>query len=75
MALNIYATPDAKIKVTGTNTLIYTWQVDSPVKEQQVYNKFIEKSRDLLDEFQRLSIQDRKMRSASSAERKTESFS
>lgn len=69
MALNIYATPDAKIKVTGTNTLIYTWQVDSPVKEQQVYNKFTKKSRDLLDEFQRLSIQDRKMRSAPSAER------
>ena len=35
MSLEIYATPDAQIKVTGTNTLIYTWKVDSPVKEQQ----------------------------------------
>lgn len=27
MSLKIYATPNAKIKVTGTNTLIYTWKV------------------------------------------------
>ena len=41
MSLEIYATPNAKIKVTGTNTLIYTWKVESPVKEQQEYNRFI----------------------------------
>ena len=50
MSLEIYATPNAKIKVTGTNTLIYTWKVESPVKEQQEYNRFIENSRDLWDE-------------------------
>lgn len=67
MSLEIYATPNAKIKVTGTNTLIYTWKVDSPVKEQQEYNRFIENSRDLWDEFQRLAIN---MRSAPEVERK-----
>ena len=46
MSLDIYATPGAKIKVTGTNPLIYTWRVDSPVKEQQEHNRFIEDSRD-----------------------------
>lgn len=70
MSLNIYATPNAKIKVTGTNTLIYTWKVDSPVKEQQEYNRFIEDSRDLWDEYQRLSIQEKSMRSAPASERK-----
>ena len=37
MSLKIYATPNAKIKVTGTNTLIYTWKVDSPVKVTAVF--------------------------------------
>ncbi len=70
MSLEIYATPDAQIKVTGTNTLIYTWKVDSPVKEQQEYNRFIENSRDLWDEYQRLAIKSRSMRSAPEAEQK-----
>lgn len=70
MSLEIYATPDAQIKVTGTNTLIYTWKVDSPVKEQQEYNRFIENSRDLWDEYQRLAIKSRSMRSGSEAEQK-----
>lgn len=70
MSLDIYATPNAKIKVTGTNTLIYTWKVDSPVKEQQEYNRFVENSRDLWDEYQRLAIKGRNMRSAPKAEQK-----
>ncbi|MEY8684931.1 redoxin domain-containing protein [Bacteroides sp. AN502(2024)] len=70
MSLEIYATPNARIKVTGTNTLIHTWKVDSPVKEQIEYNRFIEASRDLWDDFQRLSIQARSLRSAPEAERK-----
>ena len=65
MSLEIYATPDAQIKVTGTNTLIYTWKVDSPVKEQQEYNRFIENSRDLWDEYQRLAIKEKKAASKS----------
>ena len=69
MALDVYATPGAKIKVTGTNPLIYTWRVDSPVKEQQEHNRFIEDSRDLWDEFQRIAIKESGMRSASEAER------
>ena len=70
MSLSIYAAPNAKIKVTGTNTLIYTWKVDSPVKEQQEYNRFIDVSRDLWDEYQRLGIKEKGMRSAPEAERK-----
>lgn len=65
MSLEIYATPDAQIKVTGTNTLIYTWKVDSPVKEQQEYNRFIENSCDLWDEYQRLAIKEKKAASKS----------
>ena len=68
MALDIYAIPDAQIKITGTNSLIYTWKVDSPVKEQQEHNRFIEDSRDLWDEFQRLAVKEDGMRSASEAE-------
>lgn len=70
MSLEIYAIPNAKIKVTGTNTLIHTWKVDSPVKEQIEHNRFIENSRDLWDEYQRLSIKARSLRSAPEAERK-----
>lgn len=64
MSLDVFATPDAKIKVTGTNNLIYTWKVDSSVKEQNEWNKFIEDSRDLWDEFQRLSVKRNTLRSA-----------
>ena len=70
MSLEIYATPKARIKVTGTNTLIHTWTVDSPVKEQIEYNRFIEDSHDLWDEYQRLSIKARSLRSAPEGERK-----
>ncbi len=42
--LDIYATPVARIKVTGTKPSDYTWTVDSPVKEQQEHNRFIEDS-------------------------------
>lgn len=68
MSLSIYATPNAKIKITGTNNLLYTWKVDSPVKEQQEYSRFIDASCDLWDEFQRLAIKEREMRLASEAE-------
>lgn len=68
MALDIYAIPDAQIKITGANSLIYTWKVDSPAKEQQEHNRFIEDSRDLWDEFQRLAVKEDGMRSASEAE-------
>lgn len=70
MSLTIYAAPNAKIKITGTNNLIRTWKVDSQVKEQLEYNKFAEPLHDLWDEFQRLVIQEQNMRSAPKAERK-----
>lgn len=70
MSLQLYAVPKAKIKVTGSNNLIYTWKVDSRVKEQLEYNKFMEPTRDLWDEFQRLIIQEQKMRNATNDERK-----
>ena len=59
-----------KNKSNGHKPSIYTWRVDSPVKEQQEHNRFIEDSRDLWDEFQRLAIKERSMRSASETERK-----
>lgn len=59
MALDLYATPNAKIKITGSDCLLYTWKVDSPVKEQQILAQFVEPSRCLWNEFQRLSIKGR----------------
>lgn len=69
MSLAIFGAPDAQIKVSGTNNLIYTWKVDSPVKEQQEHNQFVEASRDLWDAYQGLFIQRGAMRSAPKAER------
>lgn len=70
MSLTIFAAPDAQIKVSGTNNLIYTWKVDSQIKEQLENNQFIEASRSLWDEFQLLTIKMSSMRSASETERK-----
>lgn len=57
MSLDLYATPNAQIKITGSDNLIYTWKVDSPVKEQKEQNLFIESSIDLWNEFQRILMQ------------------
>lgn len=70
MSLKLYGASDAKIKVTGLDNLIYTWQVDSPVKEQQEMNRFIEESREQWNEFQRQLIKMNSMRSAPESEKK-----
>lgn len=58
MMLSIYVEPGTptKVNVTGNGYNLYTWNVDSPVEMQQSRNMFINHSRDLWDEHQRLSI-------------------
>lgn len=57
-SLPVYVTPGAKISITGTNHLLKTWKVDSPVKEQQEWNRYTEAAKDLWDEYQRLMIKE-----------------
>lgn len=59
ISLPVYVTPGAKISITGTNHLLKTWEVDSPVKEQQELNRYTEAAKDLWDEYQRLMIKER----------------
>lgn len=56
MSLAIYATPGAKISISGSDNLLYTWKVDSPVKEQKDFNRFIDATRDLWNDYQKTLI-------------------
>lgn len=56
ISLELYATPNAKIKITGADNLLYTWKVDSPVKEQQELNLYVEAARDLWDSYQKIVV-------------------
>lgn len=69
MSLKLYASPKAKIKVTGADNLIYTWKVESQVKEQLEYDQFMKPTRDLWNEFQHLIMQEQAMRKAPKEER------
>lgn len=56
ISLGLYATPNAKIKITGADNLLYTWKVDSPVKEQQELNLYVEAARDLWNSYQKIVV-------------------
>lgn len=56
ISLELYAAPNTKIKITGANNLLYTWKVDSPVKEQQELNLYVEVARDLWYSYQKLLV-------------------
>lgn len=58
MSLTVYATPNANIKISGNDNLLYTWKVDSSVKEQQEANVYMEATRELWNDFQRIGIED-----------------
>lgn len=62
MSLSIWACPDEEIRVTGDNTLIKTWDVKSNVPEQISNQAFINDSRELWNEFQRISLTERLLR-------------
>lgn len=57
-SLPVYVTPGAKISITGTGHLLKNWKVESPVKEQQEWNRYTEAAKDLWDEYQRLMIKE-----------------
>ena len=56
MSRKLYAKPNARIQVIGTDNLIYTWTVKSNVEEQQEFDRFLYAAKDLLTKDQQLQI-------------------
>lgn len=50
--LDLWIKPGAKVKITGKDKLLRTWNVESNVAEQKEYNKYVDKSRQFLIEYQ-----------------------
>lgn len=53
MSLPLWVRTGSHSRITGENTLIRTWAVESEVPEQKVKQAYINDSRELWDEFQR----------------------
>ena len=53
MSLRLWASPGDSIKVTGDNTLIYTWRVEGNAPENASWQTFLNDSRELYDAIQR----------------------
>ena len=53
MSLRLWASPGDSIKVTGDNTLIYTWRVEGNAPENASWQTFLDDSRELYDAIQR----------------------
>ena len=62
MVLDVYVRPGSRVKVTGGNMLVYTWDVESDVPEQQTRQKIIAASRKWLDERQLNTLQEDSIR-------------
>ena len=56
MGVSLWASAGDKVKVSGKNTLIYTWDVKGPAPENKVWRTYINDSRELWDEYQRNAI-------------------
>ena len=56
MSAQLWASAGDYIKVTGENTLIYTWKIKGNAPEIAVWQAYLNDSRDLWDEYQRNSI-------------------
>ena len=54
MSREVYATPNAYIQVNGKDNLIYTWEVESNVKEQKESDRYLYAAKDLWIEYQRI---------------------
>lgn len=71
MSLNLWINPGSHLLIRGENPYIYSWKVESNVKEQQFQQQLMEASRKEWEEFQRLSMQQFElMRSAAQGENK-----
>ena len=53
ISLRLWASPGDSIKVTGDNTLIYTWRVEGNAPENASWQTFLNDSRELYDAIQR----------------------
>ena len=73
MSLNLWINPGSHLLIRGENPYIYSWKVESDVKEQQFQQQLMEASRKEWEEFQRLSMQQFElMRSAAQGENKVQ---
>ncbi|KAA2238965.1 AhpC/TSA family protein [Chitinophaga agrisoli] len=54
--LDVWVAPGAVIKISGHNKLVKTWQVESPVKEQQEVTHYTAATAAYLDQWQQLTI-------------------
>lgn len=62
MSLSLWVRPGSHVRITGENTLIYTWDVKNDVLEQQINQRFIEDSYDLWNEYQLCNLARNKYR-------------
>ena len=56
MSAKLWASAGDYIKVTGENTLIYTWKIKGNAPEIAAWQAYLNDSRELLDEYQRNSV-------------------
>ena len=67
MNLDIWVKPGSRVKIKGENRLLYTWQVESNIPQQNTRAKFVNASRELWDRYQMAQIELRKKDMHSSA--------
>lgn len=60
MALDFYAEPGASIKIQGQDYLTKNWTIKSKVKEQKIYQSYLDEVDELFKELQLLELQCRK---------------
>lgn len=65
MSLSIWVRPGTEVRVTGENTLVYTWKAESDLPEQYSWNAYVDDSRDLWEEFQRCLLENTGLRRSS----------
>lgn len=63
MLLDVWVAPGADIRISGENNYLYTWKVESPLEQQRVRALFVEGARELWNEYQRLAVEDLRLRS------------
>ena len=57
MSRQLYATPGSTIRVNGDDVCIYTWEVQSDVKEQKEYDEYLSVTKDLLEKIQQMQAE------------------
>ena len=60
MSVNFYVEPGAEVKITGNDYLTGNWTVKSKVKDQKIYQSYIDEVDELFKELQLLELQCRK---------------